>query len=96
MDESTEPIEDVVARVRAPYTYGYGDSGEAAMDAERLADEYEKLRALTQRLIDAGPFYSGIDDDFCAACHAYFLLDHDHKPDCAYVLLGGKDEPCEP
>lgn len=38
-----EPIADVIARVRAPYTYAYGDSGDAASDALRLADAYEEL-----------------------------------------------------
>jgi hypothetical protein len=39
------------------------------------------------RLLKAGPFYTGIDDDFCAVCHAYFLIGEKHRDDCAYVLL---------
>jgi hypothetical protein len=41
---NAEPIDDVIARARAPYTHGYGDSGQAAMDAETILDAYEALR----------------------------------------------------
>jgi len=55
-----------------------GDIGES---------QITELVELAGRMVEAGPFYNGIDDDFCAVCGAYFLMAEDHKADCAYVLL---------
>jgi hypothetical protein len=62
-------IDDVIARARAPYTHGYGDSGQAAMDAKRLADECEVLRGvLRELLLDAENMSDQVHSEFCVRC----------------------------
>jgi len=51
------------------------------------AESVERLAAAAQKVVEAGPFYDGVDDGFCAVCGAYFTTGEDHKPDCAYVAL---------
>lgn len=48
-----------------------------------------ELEDLARVIANAGPFYAGIDDDFCAVCHGHRFdtPEIDHKPDCAYVAL---------
>jgi len=46
-----------------------------------------ELEALARKIAEAGPFYDGIDDGFCAVCDAYFTIGEWHKSDCAYVAL---------
>lgn len=69
-----DPIGEVVKRM--------AEERDAAMQ------RVEQLEQLVRKFLAEGPFYAGIDDDFCAVCSSYLLLAGDvHEPDCAYVAL---------